>query len=250
MKILLAAALCLASLSISAQVPLTTAVQILRYEDARRYDASLEALMRSPNSAVRERAALAAGRIGKDDAIPALALLLNKDSSQSVRAMAAFAIGEIESVKGADAINAAILAEAPTRTGPGNAHVFARAVEAAGKIAAANAKTAESASLSSSILFALKSQPADREAALMTLTAALRARPDGGAALVAKFLTSPDTRIRGDALNTLARLRAKEELTAIRLLLDRDADAVVRADRKSTRLNSSHIPLSRMPSSA
>ena len=37
---------------------------------------------------------------------------------------------------------------------------------------------------------------------------------------------------------------------AIRHVLVRHEQAAVHADRKSTRLNSSHIPLSRMPSSA
>ncbi len=76
-----------------AQVPLNTAVQILKAEDARRYDAVLEKLMRSPNAAIRSRAALAAGRIGDDKAVPVLADLMENDKSVDVRAMAAFALG-------------------------------------------------------------------------------------------------------------------------------------------------------------
>src|SRR3954462_5589257 len=39
-------------------------------EDARRYDAVLENLMKSSTADVRKRAALAAGRIGKEESIP------------------------------------------------------------------------------------------------------------------------------------------------------------------------------------
>src|SRR5438874_2010899 len=91
-------------LPISAQVPMNVGIQILKAEDARRYDAVLENLMKSPNADIRKRAALAAGRIGKEEAIGPLVNLLEKDPSVDVRTMAAFALGEIESIKAADAI--------------------------------------------------------------------------------------------------------------------------------------------------
>ena len=56
----------LSSIGGISQVPMATGVEILKAEDARRYDSVLENLMKSPNGAVRERAALAAGRIGDD----------------------------------------------------------------------------------------------------------------------------------------------------------------------------------------
>ena len=62
------------------QVPIATHIQILKAEDARRYDKVLEDLMRSPNAAVRTRAALAAGRIGDSAAVAALIRLLNDRS--------------------------------------------------------------------------------------------------------------------------------------------------------------------------
>ena len=101
---LIFAAILMSAAFAAAQVPLNTQIQIVKAEDARRYDATLENLLRSPNADVRRRAALAAGRIGNEAAIPVLAELLASDGSNAVRAMAAFAIGEIESVKGADAI--------------------------------------------------------------------------------------------------------------------------------------------------
>src|SRR5687767_15660973 len=102
-KILFAgfAMLCLSQV-VFAQVPLNVSVQILKAEDARRYDKTLENLLKSPNAVVRKRAALAAGRIGDEAAIPALTALLEKEQSADTRAMAAFALGEVESMKAAD----------------------------------------------------------------------------------------------------------------------------------------------------
>ena len=45
-------------------------------------------------------------------------------------------------------------------------------------------------------------------------------------------------------------LRPNEELNLEYLILDQAPSNKLKKDRKSTRLNSSHIPLSRMPSSA
>src|SRR6185436_15489579 len=78
-----------------AQISADVALQIVRAEDARAYDKTLEDLMSNPDEQVRMRAALAAGRIGNEKAIPALTSLLQKDRSAQVQAMAAFALGEI-----------------------------------------------------------------------------------------------------------------------------------------------------------
>ena len=221
----------IASFGVYSQVPTDVGIQILKAEDARRYDSVLENLMRSPNAAVRQRAALAAGRIGDDKAIPALSAMLEKESSAQLRAMAAFALGEIESVKAADAIEVAIIRESPTRTGPGTPVVFGRLIEAAGKIVAANPKDPGSAKLRERVLYALRTRPNDPAVANLVLTAALRARPDGAAAEVAGFLhDTMSSRIHADALNTLTRLRAKEKLPDIRALLGRDQDPMVRAN--------------------
>ena len=96
-KFAIIALLLLVSLTSAAfsQIPITVSIQILKAEDARRYDASLEKFFTDPNPATRKRAALAAGRIGDEKAIAPLAELLEKDPSNDVRAMAAFALGEI-----------------------------------------------------------------------------------------------------------------------------------------------------------
>src|SRR6185369_5703112 len=130
--------------AVPGQVPIGVSIQILKAEDARRYDTSLEKLLSDTNPVVRKRAALAAGRIGDDRAIAALVPLLEKDASDDVRAMAAFALGEIESVKGADTILDALgrAKNSPVNAGSSalSSAVRARLVEAAGKIAAANPK--------------------------------------------------------------------------------------------------------------
>src|SRR4029078_13350523 len=84
--------------SVSTQVPMNVGVQILKAEDERRYDKTLEDLMRSPSADIQKGASLAAGRIGKEEAIPMLVRLLESDPSNDVRVMSAFAIGEIESI--------------------------------------------------------------------------------------------------------------------------------------------------------
>lgn len=200
---------------------------IMKAEDARDFSDKVAEYLTSPLPIARKRAALAAGRIGDDKAIPALAKMLVQDTTEN-RAMAAFAIGEIESVKGADAILKVL---ANTRD---DGNVRARAVEAAGKIAAANAKDAKATELGKAIVAALefeagrRSMP-HRDTILMGLTAVLRARPEGGDAIAARFLGYSDWRIRADALNTLARLRAKNVNEKARELLAEDPDPVVRA---------------------
>src|SRR5215470_2532948 len=112
-------------------IPPPTLLQIVKAEDARRWDDVLRNLLSNSNQSIRKRAALAAGRIGNEGAIAALTPLLEKDADVSVRAMAAFALGEIESEKAANALIAVL----KNQLAP--AEVRARAVEALGKIAAA-----------------------------------------------------------------------------------------------------------------
>ncbi|HEY0458420.1 MAG TPA: peptidylprolyl isomerase [Pyrinomonadaceae bacterium] len=219
----------LLALNISAQIQTNVLVQIVKAEDERRFDSVLENLMKSQNAKIRTRAALAAGRIGNDAAVTALAALLDKDSAEEVRATAAFALGEIESVKAADAI----LKVLSDTANP--AAVRARAAEAAGKIAAANAREEKSKDLGKAIVDNLKFENergsnASRDVVLLGLTAVLRARPEEGDVATAGFLTSADERIRTDAANTLTRLRAKNANAALRSMVKKDADEAARAN--------------------
>jgi cyclophilin family peptidyl-prolyl cis-trans isomerase/HEAT repeat protein len=217
------------SFHISAQVPVQVLVQISRAEDELRFDNTLEDLMESSNAKIRRRAALAAGRIGNEAAIPALTEILESDADVLTRATAAFALGEIESVKGADAI-LKVLANAKNSD-----EIRARAVEAAGKIVAGNAKDATSKIFGAAILDTLnfennRGRQRNRKVVLLGLTAALRAKPEESNIVAAKFLTDIDARIRADAANTLSRLRAKNANEQFRAMLLSDADAIARAN--------------------
>jgi cyclophilin family peptidyl-prolyl cis-trans isomerase/HEAT repeat protein len=147
-----------------------------------------------------------------------------------VRAAAAFALGEVESLAGAAALLAR-LKETNDRV------MRARILEALGKIAAAVPKEAEASAQESrnAILEGLKTEAqrpsaADKITILLGLTAALRARPANSGPTVAQFLTFPDPRIRADAGNTLARLRLNDGNPILRKLLTSDPDPVVRAN--------------------
>jgi cyclophilin family peptidyl-prolyl cis-trans isomerase/HEAT repeat protein len=205
-------------------------LRIIRAEDERRWDNDLQGLFSARNAAVRSRAALAAGRIGNEAAIPDLVQLLTRDDEPQVRAMAAFALGEIESPLAADAL----IQVAKDRR---NAAAAARAVEALGKIAAALPKeqTARVQELSAVILEALTFEARRRSAPdtltiLLGLTATLRAKSENAGPIVAEFLHYSDPRIRSDAANTLARLKLKDGNAELRQLLVSDRDAVVRAN--------------------
>ena len=222
------------SCSVFAQVPADVHVRILKAEDARRYDAELEKLITgNPAEPNLVRAMLAAGRIGDDRAVPALTQRLNS-ASPKVAEMAAFALGEIESVKAADAILQRI-GETSRASVPGRATFDnrGRLAEAAGKIAAANAQDPKAKDLAQAIVFVLaaeKEKPTSAETARLALTAALRARPAGAEETVRSFLSHTDPNVVADALNTLARLRAKNANRDARDLLETNTHAVVRAN--------------------
>ncbi|HJR08052.1 MAG TPA: peptidylprolyl isomerase [Pyrinomonadaceae bacterium] len=218
-------------------VPEETLLRIVRAEDERRFDAAdLGALLSDANASVRSRAALGAGRIGDARAVAPLVALLQTDKSEQVRATAAFALGEIESGAASEALLAIIERKTPASVSEA-ASVRARAVEALGKIAAAlpEAEATRAKEIGRALLVALEFEArqklaANREVALLGLTAVLRARPEGAARVVALFLDSTDARLRADAANTLTRLRAKNANDQLRKLLLTDTDAVVRAN--------------------
>ncbi|MGH9966694.1 MAG: peptidylprolyl isomerase [Pyrinomonadaceae bacterium] len=212
-------------------VPRNILLRVVRAEDERRWDADLNSLLWDQTPSVRERAVLAAGRIGDERAVPALISVLQKDKDESVRAMAAFALGETESEGAAEALLSELV---PMR---GSAELRARIMEALGKIAAAipSTEAARARSLGDAILGMLKFEnesrtKPDRLIVLPGLTAILRARPEGAGRVLSDFLASSDPRIRADAANALARLRAKDGNEQLRKLLISDPDPIVRAN--------------------
>jgi cyclophilin family peptidyl-prolyl cis-trans isomerase/HEAT repeat protein len=218
------------SISISS-VQGETILRILSAEDERRWDSDLRFLLGNNIALVRRRAALAAGRIGDESAVPALSELLGKENDQNVKEMAAFALGEIESASGAAALLKIL--------GNTNEPVLlrARAVESLGKIAAILPvdATKQRLELHEAIIEGLRLQgqnrsPANDQGIMLGLTAALRARVTNSGPVLAQFLSHSEPRIRADAANALARLRLKEGLTKLRELLAKDPDAIVRAN--------------------
>jgi cyclophilin family peptidyl-prolyl cis-trans isomerase/HEAT repeat protein len=220
-----------------------TMLRIQRAEDERQWDPNVSVLLSAAYPITRKRAALALGRIGDERAVAPLIQALKFDKDNDVRQMCAFAIGEIESPAGVDTL-VAILDDTAQ---PGE--VRARAVEALGKIGAVLlSKSAASSSqtvlpkvedktltkIRLAILEALKFESGrrdapDRTTILLALTAALRARPDAAGPVIVRFLISSDPRIVADALNTMARLRLKDNNDQVRQLLN-SGDPVVRAN--------------------
>ncbi len=206
-----------------------TFIRIVKAEDELRFDEVLEGIIEKGNPLERERAALAAGRIGDEAAIPFLVKITENDRSKKVRETAVFALGEIESIKGADAV----LNVLKNKGFPDI--IRARAVEAAGKIAAANAKDEKSKELGQAILDILeaedkRAEKQSKDIILLGITAALRAKADETDYVVAKFLTNLDARIRADAANTLSRLRTKNFNEKFRAMLLTDDDPIARAN--------------------
>lgn len=212
-------------------VPNGIMLRIVRAEDERRWDNDLSSLLSDGNAAVRRRAALAGGRIGDERTVPSLVSLLQKDSDERARVLAVFALGEIESATAADDLLAELKQEHESP------QLRARVVEALGKITAALPKTegARSRLLGEAIAEVLNFEARRRslpehEVILMGLTAALRARPADAGKTIARFLSYSDPRIRADAANALARLRANDGNDQLRKLLTSDPAAIVRAN--------------------
>ncbi|HEY6660974.1 MAG TPA: peptidylprolyl isomerase [Pyrinomonadaceae bacterium] len=218
----------LASLSFAQKptIPTATLLLITKAEDERRWDDDLRNLFSNPNPFIRKRAALAAGRIGAEDSVTALTKLLEQDKDASVRSIAAFALGEVESEAGANAL----LATLKNRTAP--ADIRARAIEALGKIAGALPKEQEARQreLGAAVLDALKSEALDQSTILFGLTAALRSKPANAGPTIAKFLSHSNPRVRADAANALARLRLNDGNEQLLKLLTGDVDPLVRAN--------------------
>ncbi|HMV50184.1 MAG TPA: HEAT repeat domain-containing protein, partial [Blastocatellia bacterium] len=111
-------------------LPQSLHARIIQLEDERNLNGDeLAKLLKHASPKVRERAALAIGRIGDKRGTAALIELLQIEKNEQVRAMTAFALGEME--------DAAAVPALLTMLEPGNLAlgVRARPAEALGKIA-------------------------------------------------------------------------------------------------------------------
>ncbi|MCS6873248.1 MAG: peptidylprolyl isomerase [Pyrinomonadaceae bacterium] len=226
--ILILLPLCILKISAQEKIPIQVALEIVKAEDQRKFDQKIESLLRSQNSEIRKRAALAAGRIGDERAVTVLSEIALNDKNEPVRLNAIFALGEIESIKGAEAVLKILEDEKQPEASR------AVAIEAAGKIASANPKFELAKALSEAIVETLELESTkttqNRELILLGLTATFRAPTTNSEKAVSLFLTHTDPHIRASAANAIARLRSRNFNEALRIMLLTDPDPIARAN--------------------
>lgn len=213
----------------------TVEAVILRLEDERDFNpAEFERFLSLRHVGIRRRAALAIGRIGDKRGVPLLADVLVNDGQPSVRAMAAFGLGEIEDAKAASMLleRVGLLNE--------NLETRARAAEALGKIVSAEGNR-ELLGLQAVHAIALrlagmlpeperKLTDKERLATSLVITALMRVRDEMTVPALVRQLSSTASDMRWQAANALLRMRFPIEGAANTLLggLD-DREPLVRA---------------------
>lgn len=225
-----------------AAIPPEIHIRIIQLEDERNLNGDeLTGLLKHASAAVRGRAALAIGRIGDKRGADALIELFNQDRDMNVRAMAAFALGELEDAKAVSSLGSAIsplLAPPHKRDEP--PLVRARVCEAIGKILSAgrSSKTLDlGIAIDADTIAKQLPDPQSRLTAdekLLTglaIAALMRLQVSVSVEPLARQLKSNDAEIRAQAANALARLRQPIE-AAVPALIEalNDGDADVRAN--------------------
>src|SRR5215813_3712742 len=224
----------------SAAIPANINARIIQLEDERNLNGhELTGLLKHRNAVVRERAALAIGRIGDKRGTDALIHAMSWDKNEAVRLTATFALGEIEDVKAVMKLMAVL-----STYHEDSYLVRARAAEALGKIASVpknvealgkdkivwinNALLVHQPSLSGQLT------PDDEMMGRLVITALMRLRHPGSIASLTEQLKSGRAEIRALAANALARLRQPIDSavpTLIEALNDGDADVRANAAR-------------------
>ena len=215
--------------------------KIIQYEDERWVPDDLLEMLQPPHGGARRRALLALARIGYPSALGFLIDTLNADRNPEnrnaeMRALAAFALGEIESHH-----TASYLVQHLDPAVESSVLVRARCAEALGKIASNKLSVAALGDYGikgiAEALTALLPSPEkpfvseDHKLLVeLTLTALLRVRQPESVEAIATQLRSPDPDIRWQAANALARIRdgIQAAVPALVPLLD-DNNPLVRA---------------------
>ncbi len=210
--------------------------RIIQLEDERNLNGDeLIGLLKHRSAAVRERAALAIGRIGDKRGANALIAAMREDKDHSVRVMAAFALGEIEDAQAIHPLLDVLNSSKESLV------VLARAAEALGKIASIQANNEKlgqatldtiSQSLIKQLSVADAALSADRKLLTsLTITALMRLRNPASVEPLTRQLKSKDAEIRAQAANALARLRQPiNSATPALIEALNDSDANVRAN--------------------
>jgi cyclophilin family peptidyl-prolyl cis-trans isomerase/HEAT repeat protein len=225
-----------------AAIPPNIHARIIQLEDERNLNGDeLTRLLKHASAAVRERAALAIGRIGDKRGADALIELFNLDRDIKVRAMAAFALGELEDAKAISSLGFAISPlMAPPHKRDEPPLVRARVCEALGKILSAG-RSPKALDLGVSMdADTIAKQLPDPQAKLsadeklltsLAIAALMRLQVSVSVEPLTRQLKSADADIRAQAANALARLRQSIE-GAVPDLIEalNDGDANVRAN--------------------
>ncbi|HKP87567.1 MAG TPA: peptidylprolyl isomerase [Blastocatellia bacterium] len=215
--------------------------KIIQYEDERTVTNDLIEMLQPPHGGARLRAMLAMARIGYATPLGFIVDVLNADKNAEnrnpeIRALAAFALGEIESHHAASYLLSRL-----DPTVESSITVRARCAEALGKIASNKISIASLGNygvkgIADALVKLLPpaAEPLPTEDAKMlaslTITALLRVRHPSTVEAIAAQLRSPDPDIRWQAANALARIREgiQAAVPALTPLLA-DKNALVRA---------------------
>ena len=217
----------------------TLHARIIQLEDERNLNGDeLAKLLKHASPNVRERAALAIGRIGDKRGTAALIELLQSEKNEQVRAMTVFALGEMEDAQAVPALMAMLEPGKSARADR------ARPAEALGKIASVPAniellgkQTIEqiSARLAEQLPDPKATLLADKKLlASLTITALMRVRSVSAVEPLTRQLKSDDADIRAQAANALSRIRlpiASAVPALLEALNDRDHNVRANAAR-------------------
>lgn len=228
--------MCLLSAAIAQSIPPNLHARIIQLEDERNLNGDeLTKLLKHTSPKVRERAALAIGRIGDKRGTAALIELLQSEKNESVGAMTAFALGEMEDAAAVPALLAMLEA------GKNTPILRARSAEALGKIIPPNNQLLGQATIEQ-INARLIEQLPDPKASLtmdekllakLSIVAIRAGRPESAEPL-ARQLKSNDAEIRALIANMLSRARQPIPIAIpalLEALADNDADVRANAAR-------------------
>ncbi|MFN0107309.1 MAG: peptidylprolyl isomerase [Blastocatellia bacterium] len=200
------------TVAVAQTIPPTLHARIIQLEDERNLNGDeLTKLLKHVSPKIRERAALAIGRIGDKRGAAALIELLQTEKDEQVRAMTAFALGEIEDAAAVPALLAFL------EPGKYPISVRARPVEALGKIASvpANIELLGKATLEQINARLIEQLPKPeftltedkRLTASLAITALMRVRSTTSVEPLTHQLKSVEADNRALAANALARIR-------------------------------------------
>ena len=201
------------TVSLAAQIgqdlPVALHGLILQREDERNLNGTeLIDLLQHSSPAVRERAALALGRIGERRVTPALLEALERERVDAVRRMIVFALGELEDPQ---AVPILLRIAGPEKASQA---LKARAAEALGKIGQLPDRAAVARVLLERLPVPAEILTAEQVRLTgLVMTALLRIREPETAGPLALQLRSTSPEVRAAAANALARLRTP--LTAV-----------------------------------